>query len=165
MSKTKQVYERFRDLLKNEFKIKVFGKSKHILGVRVEFVKNIISLSQRQYFEEIVRPFSFNSPPRKFLECEDENFDSHLRHQLIRSLRQLASWKKPDISLNVRRQWTFARRVEHFHNNFQDSVDFLSSEQGRPVTNSPMLKAAEKSRSGSCVLFCDLVRLKKYHRI
>jgi hypothetical protein len=157
MSKTKQVYERFRDLLNDEFKIKAFGKSKHILGVRVEFVKNIISLSQRQYIEEIVRSFSFHSPPRKFLECEDENFDSHLRHQLIRSLRQLATWTKPDISLSVRRQWTFAPRVEHYLNNFQDSVDFLTSEQGRPVTNSPMLKAAEKSRSGSCVFFCDLV--------
>jgi len=45
MSKPKQVYERFRDLLKAEFKIKELGKPKHILGVRVEFVKNGISLS------------------------------------------------------------------------------------------------------------------------
>ena len=45
MSTTKQVYERFRDLLKTEFKIKELGKPKHILGVRVEFVKNGISLS------------------------------------------------------------------------------------------------------------------------
>jgi len=52
MSKTKQVYERFRDLLKTEFKIKELGKPKHILGVRVEFVENEISLSQRQYIEE-----------------------------------------------------------------------------------------------------------------
>jgi hypothetical protein len=36
ISKTKQVYERFRDLLKTEFKIKELGKPKHILGVRVE---------------------------------------------------------------------------------------------------------------------------------
>ena len=49
MSKTKQVNERFRDLLKTKFKIKELGKPKHILGVRVEFVKNGISLSQRQY--------------------------------------------------------------------------------------------------------------------
>jgi len=54
MSKTKQVNGRFRDLLKTEFKIKELGKSKHILSVRVEFVKNGISLSQRQYIEEIV---------------------------------------------------------------------------------------------------------------
>jgi len=45
MSKTKRVYERFPDLLKTEFKIKELGKPKHILGVRVEFVKNGISLS------------------------------------------------------------------------------------------------------------------------
>jgi len=45
MSKTKQAYERSRDLLKTEFKIKELGKPKHILGVRVEFVKNGISLS------------------------------------------------------------------------------------------------------------------------
>jgi hypothetical protein len=45
MSRTKQVYERFRDLLKTEFKIKELEKPKHILGVRVEFVKNEISLS------------------------------------------------------------------------------------------------------------------------
>jgi hypothetical protein len=87
MSKTKQVYERFRDLLKTEFKIKELGKSKHILNVRVEFVKNEISLSQRQYLGEIVRTFSFHkgnkvytpmephSTPRKFLESEDEKFD------------------------------------------------------------------------------------------
>ena len=79
MSRTKQVYERFWDLLKTEFKIKELGKPKHILGVRVEFVKNGISLSQRQYIEEIVRTFSFHkgnkvytpmephSTPRKFL--------------------------------------------------------------------------------------------------
>jgi len=51
MSKTKQVYERFRDLLKTEFEIKQLGKPKHKLDVRVEFVKNRISLSQRQYIE------------------------------------------------------------------------------------------------------------------
>ena len=51
MSKTKQVYERFRDLLNVELKIKELGKPKHILGVRVEFVKNGISFSQRQLSE------------------------------------------------------------------------------------------------------------------
>ena len=35
MSRTKHVYERFRDLLKTEFKIKELGKPKHALGVRV----------------------------------------------------------------------------------------------------------------------------------
>jgi hypothetical protein len=60
MSKTKQVYERFRDLLKTVFKINELGKPKHVLGVRVEFVKNGISLSQRQYIEEIVRTFFFH---------------------------------------------------------------------------------------------------------
>jgi len=40
--------------LKTEFKIRQLGKPKHILGVRVEFVKNGISLSQRVY---IVRTF------------------------------------------------------------------------------------------------------------
>ena len=47
VSKTKQAYERFRDLLKAAYKIKELGKTKHILGVRVEFVKNGISLGQR----------------------------------------------------------------------------------------------------------------------
>ena len=47
MSKIEQVCERFRDLLKTEFKIEELGKPKHILGVRVEFVKNGISLSSR----------------------------------------------------------------------------------------------------------------------
>jgi hypothetical protein len=60
MSKTKHVYERLRHLLKTEFKIKELGKPKHILGVRVEFVKNEISLSQRQFIQEIVRTFSFH---------------------------------------------------------------------------------------------------------
>jgi hypothetical protein len=79
MSKTKQVYERFRALFQFEFRIKELGKPKHILGVRVEFVKNGISLSQRQYIEEIVRSFPCHkgnkiythmephSTPRKFL--------------------------------------------------------------------------------------------------
>jgi hypothetical protein len=60
MSKTKQVYERFRDLLKTEFKIKELGRPKHILGVHVEFVKIWNSVSQRQFIEEIVRTFSFH---------------------------------------------------------------------------------------------------------
>ena len=113
MSKTKQVYERFWDQLKTEFKIKELGKHKHILGVRVEFVKNGISLSQRQYIEEIVRTFSFHkgnkvynpmephSTPKKFLESEDEKFDPHLYLQLIGSLMQLAVWTRPHISHSV----------------------------------------------------------------
>jgi hypothetical protein len=40
--------------------MKELGKPKHILDVRLEFVKNGISLSQRQYIEEIVRTFSFH---------------------------------------------------------------------------------------------------------
>jgi len=89
MSKTKQVYERFWDLLKTELKIKELGKPKHILGVSVEFVKNGISLSQRQFSEEIVRTFSFrtgnkvhtpNGAPfdsKKCLQSQDETFDPH----------------------------------------------------------------------------------------
>ena len=60
MSKTKQAYKRYRDLLKTEFKIKELEKAKHIVGVRVEFVKSGISLSQRQDIEETVRTFSFH---------------------------------------------------------------------------------------------------------
>jgi hypothetical protein len=52
VSKTKQAYERFRDFLMPEFQVKELGKPKHILGDHVEFVKNEISLSQRQYIEE-----------------------------------------------------------------------------------------------------------------
>jgi hypothetical protein len=62
MSKRQQAYERFRGLLKSEFKIKELGKSKHSLGV--EFVKNGISLSQRQCIEDIVRTFSFQKKTR-----------------------------------------------------------------------------------------------------
>ena len=114
MSKTKQVYERFRDMLMTEIKIKELVKPKYILGVRVEFVKNEISLSQRQYIEEIVRTFFLlpqgnkvytpmepHSPPRKFLESEDEKFDPHLYLQLIESLMQLATWTRPDTSYSV----------------------------------------------------------------
>jgi hypothetical protein len=60
MSKTKQACEKLRDLLKSEIKIKEHGKPTYILGVRVKFVKNGISLSQRQYIEEIVRTFFFH---------------------------------------------------------------------------------------------------------
>jgi len=69
MSK-KQVYERFRDLLKIEFKIKELGKPKHILGDRVEFGKNEISLSQRQHIEEIVRTFSFTKRNKVYTPME-----------------------------------------------------------------------------------------------
>ena len=70
MSKTKQIYERFRDLLKLEIRIKKLGKPKHILGVRVEFVKNGSSLSQRQYIEEIVRTFSFHKGNKVYIRME-----------------------------------------------------------------------------------------------
>jgi hypothetical protein len=40
MSKTKQTYKIFQDLLKSEFKIEELRKPKYILGFRVEFVKN-----------------------------------------------------------------------------------------------------------------------------
>jgi hypothetical protein len=60
MSKTKQAYKRYRDLLKTEFKIKELEKAKHIVGVHVEFVKSGISLSQRQDIEGTVRTFSFH---------------------------------------------------------------------------------------------------------
>jgi len=55
----KQAYERFRDLLKSKLKIKELGNPKHILGIRVKFVENGNSLSQRQYIQEIVHTFSF----------------------------------------------------------------------------------------------------------
>jgi len=83
------------------FQDKKLEKPKHILGVRVEFVKNGISLSQRQYIEEIVRTFSSHkgnqfytpmephSTPRKFLVSEDEKFDPRLYRHLIGSLMQL----------------------------------------------------------------------------
>jgi len=70
MSKTKKVYERFRDLLKTEFNIKELGKPKHMVGVRVEFLKNGISLSQRQYIEEIVGTFSFRKGNKVFTPME-----------------------------------------------------------------------------------------------
>jgi hypothetical protein len=98
---------------------------------------------------------------------------------------QLATWTRPDIpySLSVlskffsnpaRRHWTLARRVVNYLKSSQDSVLFLSSEQGGPVTDSPMLKTAgnselltftdsdfasceetRKSRSGACIFFCN----------
>jgi hypothetical protein len=79
--------------LKSEFKIKELGKPKHILDFRVEFVKNVISLSQRQYIEEIKRTFSFHKgnkvhtpmkphlTPRKCLESEDEKFELNQTHR------------------------------------------------------------------------------------
>ena len=84
---------------------------------------------------------------------EDEKFDPHLYRQLIGSLIQLATRIRPDISYSVsilsrffsntaRRQWTLAWREVNFLKTTQDSVLYLSSEQGGPVTNSPMLKAA-----------------------
>ena len=105
--------------------------------------------------------------------------------QLIGSLMQLATWTRPDIAYSVsvlsqffsnpaRRHWTLARRVVNYLKTTQDSVLFLSSEQGGPVTDSPMLKAAgnselltftdsdfasceetRKSRSGACIFFCN----------
>jgi hypothetical protein len=42
-----------------------------------------------------------HSNPIKLLECEDEKFDLHLFGQLIRSLMQLSTWIKPDISCVV----------------------------------------------------------------
>ena len=104
--KKKQANKRYQDLLKIEFKIKELGKPKHILGARVEFMKNGISLSQRQYIEEIVRIFSFHKgnkvfapvephfTPKKFLESEDKKFNPHLYHQLIESVMQLITWAK-----------------------------------------------------------------------
>ena len=39
--------------MKFEFKMNKLGKRNHILGVRVEFVKNEISLYQRQYIDAV----------------------------------------------------------------------------------------------------------------
>ena len=79
MSKTKQVNERFRDLLKTELKIKELGKPKHILGVN-KGMKVYTSMEP-------------HSTPRKFLASEDKNLDPHFYRQLIGSLMQLATWK------------------------------------------------------------------------
>ena len=63
MSRRKQAYESFRDLLRSEVKIKELGKAKHKLGVRVEFVKIGISLSQGQCICKSCPNFLF--PQRK----------------------------------------------------------------------------------------------------
>jgi hypothetical protein len=119
-----------------------------------------------------------HSTPRKFLEYEDEKFDPHLYRQIIGSLRQLATSKRPDTSytLSILSQFFSnpGRRVVNYLKTTQDSVLLLSSEQGGPVTSSPMLKAAgnselltftdsdfasceetRKSRSGACIFFCN----------
>jgi hypothetical protein len=74
----------------------------------------------------------------------------------------------------ARRHWTLAQKVVKYLKTTQDSVLFLSSEQGGLVMNSPMLKCAgnselltftdsdfasceetRKSRSGACIFFCN----------
>jgi hypothetical protein len=62
VSKTKQAYEKFRDLLKTELEIKHLGKLKYILGVRVDFVKNRIA--------EILRTFSFHKRNKVYTPME-----------------------------------------------------------------------------------------------
>ena len=59
-----------------EIKIKELVKPKYILGVRVEFVKNGISLSQRQYIEEIVRTFFLLPQKKQGLHPNGAPFDS-----------------------------------------------------------------------------------------
>jgi hypothetical protein len=116
----------------------------------VEFVKNGIALSQRQYVEKIVRTFSFHkenvytpiklhsSTSRKFLESEDELICSASSSE---SSMQLATWSRPDVSYSVsilsqffsnpaRRHRTLARKVVNYLKTTYDSVLFLSSEPG-----------------------------------
>ena len=104
---------------------------------------------------------------------------------------QLATWTRPDIShsVSILSQFLFksssrtldiGSKSSELPQTIQDFVLFLSSEQRRPVTNSPMLKAAgnselltftdsdfasceetRKIRSGSCIFFCNsLMRWK-----
>ena len=111
--------------------------------------------------------------PRKFLESVDKKFDPHLYRHLIGSLMELATCTRPDISYSVSilfqffsnpalRHWTLAERVVNYIKTTQDSVLFLSSDQGGPVTNSPMLKAARKSElltfTDSDIAFCEEIR-------
>ena len=112
--------------------------------------------------------------PRKFLESEDEKFDPHLYRQLIGSWMQLATWTRPDIAYSVsdlsqffpnpaQRHWTLARRVVNYLKTTQDSVLFLSSEQGGPVTelltftdsDFAYCEETRKSRCGACIFFCN----------
>jgi len=86
MSKTKHAYEIFRDLLKSEFKIKELRKPKHMLGVRVEFLKIafrslngsllkkfcVLSLSKKG--NKVSARMELHLTHRKFLESEDEKF-------------------------------------------------------------------------------------------
>ena len=62
----------------------------------------------------------------------------------------------------ARRHWTLARRVANYLKTTQDSVLFLSSQQGGPVTSSPMLKAAVNSElltfTDSDFAFCEKTR-------
>jgi hypothetical protein len=125
-------------------------------------------------------------------------------HQWSPIRHQESFWNRPDFSYAVSilsqwfsntdpTHWTLARRVVSYPKNTRDSVLFLSSEQGRPDNNSPMLKSyrklrtaylywqwfcflwrKRKNKSGACLLFCNLLiywkseklesRLKKDHR-
>jgi hypothetical protein len=102
-----------------------------------------------------------------------EKMNLHLYRQLIGKLMQLATCTRPYISYSLsilsqffsnpaRRHWTLARRVVDYLKTTQDSVLFLSSEQGEPVTNSPMTftdsdfascEVKRKSKSGACIFF------------
>ena len=108
-----------------------------------------------------------------------KKFDPHLYRQVIGSLMQLATWTRPDIAYSVsdlsqffsnpaRRHWTLARGVVNYLKTTQDSVLFLSSEQGGPVTDSPMLKAnwgegaeAEEGTGSRCREGCAICQVSR----
>jgi len=125
MSKTKQVYERFWDLLKTELKIKELGKPKHILGVSVEFVKNGISLSQRHFSEEIVRTFSFRTGNKVHTPMEPHSTpksvcNRKMKHSiLIRTASSLEVW----CSSLPGQDQTFHNQCQFFPNSFQVQLE------------------------------------------
>jgi len=117
--------------------------------------------------------------PESFWNLKMKKFDPHLYRQLIGSLMQLATSTRPDIAYSVsdlsqffpnpaRRHWTLARRVVNYLKTTQDSVLFLSSEQGGPVTDSPMLKAncgegaeAEEGTGSRCREGCAICQVSR----
>ena len=125
-SDNKNEMDRFKKLLCDRFKMKDIGKLEWFLGIKFEYEKNCIKMSQADFIERILIKFSMQNSIPRTLPCDVninkfDNEDSKrlenpkIYREIVGSLIYLMTCSRPDISYVVSKLSQYMNKPTEAH--------------------------------------------------